>query len=80
MVSVGLTPKTEGLPRSSQPRGIEKYTWALGFLLVVATVVLYYPVSSHPFVNYDDNVYVTENEQVKAGLNLGHGGMGLHHL
>jgi protein O-mannosyl-transferase len=47
---------------------MEKYTWALGIVLVAATVGLYYPVSSHPFVNYDDNVYVTENAQLKSGL------------
>jgi hypothetical protein len=54
----------------SHPRllGSEKYTWALGLLLVVATVALYSPVRGHPFVNYDDNVYVTENAQVKSGL------------
>ena len=67
MASVGLTPKTEHLPSPSQPRGIEKYTWALGSLLLVATVALYYPVGNHPFVNYDDNVYVTENTHVSRG-------------
>jgi protein O-mannosyl-transferase len=69
--SVGLTPRlaTQARPGAAAPHGIEKYTWALGLLLVIATVGLYYPVSGHPFVNYDDNVYVTENEQVKSGLN-----------
>jgi hypothetical protein len=47
---------------------VEKFTWILGILLIVVTVALYYPVSSHPFVNYDDNVYVTENAQLKSGL------------
>ena len=56
-------------PGTGPLHGIEKHTWALGLLLVVATVGLYYPVSSHPFVNYDDNVYVTDNAQVKSGLN-----------
>ena len=37
-------------------------------LLVILTVALYYPVKSHPFVNYDDNVYVTENVHVQNGL------------
>ncbi len=71
MGSDGLTPKvaTQAHPGTAPVHGIEKYTWALGLLLVVATVALYYPVSGHPFVNYDDNVYVTENEQVKSGLN-----------
>jgi tetratricopeptide (TPR) repeat protein len=69
--SVGLTPQlaTQARPGAAAPHGIEKYTWALGLLLVIATVGLYYPVSGHPFVNYDDNIYVTENEQVKSGLN-----------
>ncbi len=71
MTSVGLTPKMATQPHSSKgsQQGMEKYTWALGILLVVATVGLYYPVSGHPFVNYDDNVYVTDNAQVKSGLN-----------
>ncbi len=40
----------------------------LGLLLVVATVALYYPVYQHPFVNYDDTVYVTHNSHVQQGL------------
>ncbi|HKD74498.1 MAG TPA: hypothetical protein VKB76_03350, partial [Ktedonobacterales bacterium] len=32
------------------------------------TVALYYPVSSHPFLNYDDDVYVVNNRHVQAGL------------
>ncbi|MGB8889045.1 MAG: tetratricopeptide repeat protein [Candidatus Korobacteraceae bacterium] len=37
-------------------------------VLIILTIALYYPVKSHPFVNYDDNVYVTENLQVQSGL------------
>src|ERR1017187_633417 len=40
----------------------------LGVVLVAATVALYYPVNHHPFVNYDDTVYVTNNLHVQAGL------------
>ena len=40
----------------------------LGLLLAVATLVLYNPVNQHPFVNYDDDRYVTENPHVRAGL------------
>ena len=36
--------------------------------IVIATVALYYPVSSHPFLNYDDDIYVLNNPQVQAGL------------
>ncbi len=35
---------------------------------MVATVVLYYPAIQHPFVNYDDDGYVTNNLHVQAGL------------
>ena len=40
----------------------------LVLLLVIATFALYYPVHGHPFVNYDDTLYVTENAQVQSGL------------
>ena len=40
----------------------------LTLLLVVFTIALYLPVHHHPFVNYDDHVYVTDNDHIKAGL------------
>jgi protein O-mannosyl-transferase len=40
----------------------------LGASLVVATVALYYPVSAHPFLNFDDDIYVVSNSHVQAGL------------
>jgi len=46
----------------------DRQKWLAVVLLVAATVALYYPVDGHPFVNYDDNVYVTENAHVTAGL------------
>src|ERR1022692_3916800 len=47
---------------------IERRTWVLGLLLAAATLALYYPVHHHPFVNYDDSIYVTENPHVQSGL------------
>jgi tetratricopeptide (TPR) repeat protein len=47
----------------------KKRTLVLGLVLVVATVVLYYPAIQHPFVNYDDDVYVTQNVHTQTGLN-----------
>ena len=38
------------------------------FLLVVATVALYFPVAHHPFLNLDDNQYVTANSHIQNGL------------
>jgi tetratricopeptide (TPR) repeat protein len=46
----------------------QKQKLVLSVLLIVATVVLYYPAENHPFVNYDDNLYVTENAHVTSGL------------
>jgi len=40
----------------------------LCLLLVAATLALYNPVSRHPFVNFDDDRYVTNNLHVRAGL------------
>ena len=37
-------------------------------LIVVATLAVYNPVNRHPFVNYDDPGYVTDNLQVRRGL------------
>jgi Flp pilus assembly protein TadD len=36
--------------------------------LVVATAGVFWQVQNHDFVNYDDNLYVTENYHVQAGL------------
>ncbi len=37
-------------------------------MLALVTIVLYNPISHSPFLNYDDNSYVTENFHVRAGL------------
>jgi tetratricopeptide (TPR) repeat protein len=41
---------------------------AAALLLIVAATALYLPVREHPFLDYDDNLYVTENSRVRAGL------------
>jgi protein O-mannosyl-transferase len=46
----------------------EKRTVILSLLLVLATLALYNPASQHPFVNFDDDGYVTNNSHVRAGL------------
>ena len=40
----------------------------LSFLLAVATLLLYSPVASHPFINYDDGPYITHNPNIQSGL------------
>src|SRR5437867_1516912 len=37
-------------------------------VLALVTLGVYWPVGGFPFVNYDDQVYVTENAQVEDGL------------
>lgn len=37
-------------------------------VLAAITLALYNPVNRHPFVNYDDDRYVTENPHVRQGL------------
>jgi len=36
--------------------------------LALGTLILFWPVMSHPFVALDDNLYVTENPQVQTGM------------
>ena len=70
MTSVGVDAEKQVRPGfaarwMSSPRG---QMFALSLLLVVAAVLLYYPVNNHPFANYDDPDYVTDNFHVKSGL------------
>ena len=69
MSSVGLQPGEQVHSRPTPPSalsGVRPY--ALSFVLIGLSIALYYPVKGHPFVNYDDNVYVTENLHVQSGL------------
>ena len=38
--------------------------------LVLTVLAVYWQVGSHEFVNFDDKDYITENQQVQAGLTL----------
>lgn len=53
----------EGMFRSTGQRRL-----VLGLLLVVVTLALYNPVSHNGFVNFDDDRYIIDNPQVRAGL------------
>jgi hypothetical protein len=65
--SVGLQPDEQV---QSHPAGLltGNRAYLLGLLLIILTVALYYPVRTHPYVNYDDTVYVTDNVHVQNGL------------
>ncbi len=61
---------TFGHPQSQSPHFLhpQKRKLILCLLLALATLALYDPVMRAPFLNYDDQIYVTENAQVRAGL------------
>jgi len=44
------------------------WTLAICLSLTVATLSVFWSVRNHDFVNYDDQLYVTENRQVQSGL------------
>jgi Tfp pilus assembly protein PilF len=46
----------------------QKRNAIVSLLLAVFTLALYNPVSRHPFVNYDDDRYVTDNPHIRQGL------------
>jgi tetratricopeptide (TPR) repeat protein len=61
----GVRQRVEDILMSSQ----RKRNLALCLLLAVATLALYSPAFGYPFIfNYDDDIYVTNNSHVKAGL------------
>ena len=43
--------------------------WGCLFLVVI-TFAVYWPVQNYGFVNFDDNLYVTENPHIQEGLTL----------
>jgi tetratricopeptide (TPR) repeat protein len=45
-----------------------KRGWLTGLFLALVVILVYWPVTRHDFVNYDDAEYVTENAQVQSGL------------
>ena len=49
-------------------RSPEKRRLIFCLLLALATIALYNSVTRAPFLNFDDQVYVTDNPQVRSGL------------
>ena len=60
---MGTVPPAEARPRLP--------AWLMAGLLVLVTMALYWPVTVHDFVNFDDDVYVTANARVQSGLSWG---------
>ena len=70
MTFAGVSSEKEIQSRAGagQLASLGRHTLLLSILLVVAAVFLYYPAHGHPFVNFDDNLYVSENAHVISGL------------
>ncbi len=58
----------ESPPSKGASAAYNSRSWVLILVLLVTTIALYYPVSHHPFVNYDDDAYVSANAHIKSGL------------
>ena len=56
-----------GAPEAARP-GLP--LWLMAVVLALVTVAIYWPAMRHDFVNYDDDLYVTSNVHVQAGLTL----------
>jgi protein O-mannosyl-transferase len=65
-----VKPPAASLPEASLRLPTARFARAVAISVVLAlgTALLYAPVAKHPFMNYDDQVYVYENSHVKAGL------------
>ncbi len=67
-MSVAATKPAMEIPREGIFRSQSQRKLVLGLLLVVVTLALYNPVSRNGFVNFDDDRYVTDNPEVRAGF------------
>jgi tetratricopeptide (TPR) repeat protein len=56
--------------QSTRSKGVGKSpaVFLIAVLLAVMTLAAYWPVKSHDFLEYDDDLYVTANRQVRQGL------------
>jgi len=48
---------------------LPKHFVLISLVLALGTAALYWPVTTHPFILYDDEQYVTANPHVTSGLN-----------
>ena len=67
-----VSPATHSAVRSASPgpHPHEFVVPAVCAALVLVCIAIYGQTLSHDFINFDDNVYVTENTHVQAGLHL----------
>ena len=65
------SPQTmRGTSESAMADPRRKSSWPLAVAMSVLSVAVYAPVLWHPFVNYDDQAYVVENDHIHSGITL----------
>ena len=71
-VQVTNTPLTKAQVRGFENKDEANKTLkvAICIFLIVATFCVYSQVQDHEFINYDDDLYITNNLNVQAGLTL----------
>ena len=67
-VSLSPGPQTGSGPAKSLFTSLKHRTLICSLLLAISTAAVYYPVRHYSFLNYDDEIYVTNNVHVKYGL------------
>src|SRR5579859_5999128 len=53
---------------AARVRAFAQTPWFLSIFLAAGTFLLYCPLNGYEFINYDDQIYVTENYIVQQGL------------
>ena len=49
-------------------RSLKKYLFFL--LVAIAVITVYWPLQDYQFINFDDDLYITQNKNVKRGLTV----------
>ena len=57
-------------PAPAAASALDPRVWQLGLCLAVAVVALYWRVLANGFVDFDDDLYMTNNDYVKSGFTL----------
>jgi protein O-mannosyl-transferase len=47
----------------------KKYTYLIIIFLTVASLAAFGRIAGNDFINFDDNIYITENNHIKSGIN-----------
>ncbi len=48
----------------------KKYKYLIIIFLIVASFAAFGRIVANDFINFDDNVYLTENSNIKSGINI----------